>query len=147
MTIKNIQLIYFSVWIIPILLASGYSLGWLGERTNTCDEATKYIITIILDLMTFVTIYCGVKLMKFKIVSHNISKHIEKAFSRYYLWNLLRHIAFLAVIFASFYIYMYTCNDSGLYTALMILCAHVFCYPSEQECSYIINSTNTQEKK
>ena len=97
MTIKKLQILYFSVWVIPILLASIYNLGWFGERVNTCDDATKYLITFILDIMTIIIIYAGVKLMKFKWVNRSITRWSEKAFQRYFAWNVLRYFAFIVI--------------------------------------------------
>jgi hypothetical protein len=140
-SMKALTVLYFAIWFIPLLLCLLYYLGIFGIRHILYDEVTTYIIQVVTCVLTLGSIYVCLKLFKYGQVVNSIKKEPAKSLRKYINWNTLRYIWLILMLLANMFTYYIT--DTGeVYIALgaALLLSTCFCFPSAQECEYIVNS-------
>lgn len=148
--IKNLfqlRIIYFIVWVVPIILALTYKLIFFGkERYLVNNLASTYILSTISIFLSLGIIYIALKTFKFSFISKSLQKNKKEQQLRIYIkWNIIRYILLLGIIIFDLFVYFYTSNKSGLFCAIITLISATFCYPTEKEIPNTTKISNSNK--
>ena len=138
-SMKGLTVLYFAIWFITLLLCLLYYLGIFGHRHIIFDEVTTYIIQVVTCILTLGSIYICLKLFKYRRIVNSIKTEQTKSLCKYINWNTFRYIWFILMLLANMFTY-YVTDTGDVYIALgaALLLSTCFCFPSIEECEYII---------
>lgn len=138
-TIRQLQILYFLIWIIPTALTLLYAVGVFGERTVLFNARQEYALLLTSIILTMADIYCCSKLFRFRFVIRTFGTDPEKGMRAYVRWNILRYCATILVTLLCLFAYMTTSAENIKYAALILVIASAFWFPSRQEQKFIAN--------
>ena len=139
-TIKQLQILYFLIWIIPVLLTILYMMGLLGKRTIWFNGQQEFALIFVSIILTMADIYYSSKLFRFKIVIRTMKRNPENSLQTYIYWNILRYVTTILTILLCLFTYMTTTAGDMKYAALILVIASAFWFPSRQEQKFIANN-------
>ena len=140
---KQVQILYFAVWAVPILLAALYWTGLLGSGGGIgADTTTGYLLYAAAIALTLIVVYAALKCFRFSWIRRMLSDK-PQARRKYLAWNVVRLLGLLVVILLNLTVYFFMQADAGLYAAGVCLIALAFCWPNESELAYLQSESNT----
>lgn len=131
--IKKLRFIYCVELLIAALIAILFETGIIAEGTLAGNDLQTYWMSIVGVALTIVLVPVSMRLMKFKYVSSAVAQD-EQA---YYRWSILRLVLLGApLLYNTLCYYLFGCETTCGYLALMVVIAFLFVWPSTDRMEY-----------
>lgn len=134
---KQLQILYFIIWVIPIALSMLYWVGCInsGEYVES-GSAAEYIYYSLSVFLTLAIVHLSLRCFRYRVVLKTMKDH-PKAQRNYIIWNVVRLVLMLAVILLDLAVYYFFHAEAGVYAAGICLIALAFCWPNWSELGYL----------
>lgn len=128
MKYKKLLMLFWVMIIIPVIVAILYETDMLlgGDFAGNGYESTEFIVTIVMELLTLVSIPSALRL--FKMAGKKICD--ATSLSRY---SLIRMAMLIVPLWGNTLLYYLFMNATFGYMAIITLIAMVFVYPPKQQ--------------
>lgn len=129
-TIKTLRAILLFNIAFPVLFAVLFELDILPSGTLTGMPETEFLVTIVMELLTIVTVPTALRLFKAKNVEQRLEEGDEEQFKK---WSLVRIFMITETLLANTLLYYLFMNTTFGYMALILLICIPFIYPVAQK--------------
>lgn len=121
-------MLFWGMIIVPVITAVLYETDMLlgGDFAGNGYESTEFIVTIVMELLTLVSIPSALRL--FKVAGDRICD--AASLSRY---SLIRMAMMIVPLWGNTLLYYLFMNATFGYMAIITLIAMVFVYPAKQQ--------------
>lgn len=125
---KKFVMLFWGIITVPVIAASLYETNMLlgGDFADNGHEGTEFIVTVVMELLTLVSIPSALRL--FKMADKKICD--EASLSRY---SLIRMAMMIIPLWGNTLLYYLFMNATFGYMAIITLIAMVFVYPAKQQ--------------
>jgi len=128
-TIKTLRAILLFNIAFPVLFAVLFELDILPSGTLTGMPETEFLVTIVMELLTIVTVPTALRLFKAKNVEQRLEEGDEEQFKK---WSLVRIFMITETLLANTLLYYLFMNTTFGYMALILLICVPFIYPAQK---------------
>lgn len=113
----------------PVLFAVLFELDILPSGTLTGMPETEFLVTIVMELLTIVTVPTALRLFKAKNVEQRLEEGDEEQFKK---WSIVRIFMITETLFVNTLCYYLFMNTTFGYMALILLICVPFIYPAQK---------------
>ena len=142
--IKFLRCFFISCLAAALTIALAFEAQLLEPGIMVGHELANYWMSIIGVAMILINLPAALKLMKFE----KVRKEVTASAEAYRKWSILRlSILQTPLLFNVLCYYLFGCEPTYGYMALMALVAHLFVWPSRDKMIYERDLNYTQEEQ
>lgn len=131
-TVRNLQVWYALVWVLPLLMGIGTETGMSWTGLYAGDVRATYVIETGAILLVVICVPLALKLFAWVLARQIDRAGVERALRLYAVWSMVRMGLLFVPAMTGFVGYALALSDKCLLCALIALVALLFCVPGEK---------------